>query len=75
MKRIINWFKMEWEIFQYLDSVEVTNGNSPQWKIDEKINQIKGTFVPNKGASRTESPDSDIIINHNGRTKRKFDFK
>ena len=34
----------------------------------------KYTFVPNKKASRTESPDSDLIINHNGRTKRKFDL-
>jgi hypothetical protein len=32
------------------------------------------TFIPNKKVSRTESPDSDLIINHNGRTKRKFDL-
>lgn len=40
-----------------------------------KINtKEKYTFIPNKNASRTESPDSDLIINHNGRTKRKFDL-
>ena len=32
------------------------------------------TFVPNKKVSRTESPDSDLIINHNGRTKIKFNL-
>lgn len=32
------------------------------------------TFAPNKGASRTESPTSDLIINRNGKNKRKFDF-
>lgn len=74
MKKIINRLKMEWEIFQYSDSVEATNGNSPKWKVDEKIEEIKGKFIPNKGASRTESPDSDLIINCNGRTKRKFEF-
>ena len=74
MKKIINWFKMQWAIFQYTDSVEATNGNSPQWKVDEKIKQIKGTFIPNKGASRTESPTSDLTINHKGRTKSKFEF-
>lgn len=72
MKQIINWFKMQWAIFQYTDSVEATNGNSPQWKVDEKIKQIKGTFVPNKGTSRTESPDSDLIIDRNGKRKTKF---
>lgn len=74
MKQIINWFKMQWVIFQYTDSVEATNGNSPQWKVDEKIKQIKGTFIPNKEASRTESPDSDLIIGPNGRRKKKFDL-
>jgi hypothetical protein len=73
MNKIINWLKMEWAVFQYTDSVEATNGNSPQWEVDQKIKEIKRTFIPNKGASRTESPDSDLIINSNGRTKRKFD--
>lgn len=75
MKKIINWFKMQWAIFAYVDSVEATNGNATREQVDKKIEQIKETFIPNKGASRTESPTSDLIINHNGRTKRKFDFK
>jgi hypothetical protein len=33
------------------------------------------TFIPNTGASRTESPQSDLIINHNGKTKRKFGLR
>ena len=41
MKKVINWLKMQWAIFQYTDSVEATNGNSPQWKVDKKIKQIK----------------------------------
>ena len=65
---------MQWVLFQYLDSVEATNGNSPQWIVDKKIKEIKEKFIPNKGASRTESPTSDLIINHNGKTKIKFPF-
>jgi hypothetical protein len=44
MKKIINWFKMQWELFQYLDSIESTNGNSPKWKIDKKVEQIKKKY-------------------------------
>ena len=44
MRKIINWFKMQWEIFQYIESVEATNGNSPNWKVDEKIKQIKKKY-------------------------------
>jgi len=35
---------MEWEIFQYIDSVDATNGNSPNWKVDKKIDQIKQKY-------------------------------
>ena len=50
-----------------------------EWVIEAMIEfanktKEKYTFIPNKGSSRTESPDSDLIINHNGRTKRKFDL-
>lgn len=44
MRKIINWFKMQWEIFQYIESVEATNENSPYWKVDEKIKQIKKKY-------------------------------
>lgn len=44
MRKIINWFKMEWEIFQYIDSVDATNGNSPKRKVDKKIDQIKKKY-------------------------------
>ncbi len=44
MRKIINWFKMQWEMFQYVDSVEATNGNSTQWKVDKKIDQIKEKY-------------------------------
>lgn len=45
-----------------------------RWKYCEDVFKTKEThtFIPNKGVSRTESPDSDLIINHNGKTKRKF---
>lgn len=32
------------------------------------------SFVPNKGASRTESSDSDLIIDRNGKRKTKFNL-
>ncbi len=44
MKKIVNWLKMQWELFQYTDSVEATNENSPQWKVDKKINEIKAKY-------------------------------
>ncbi len=44
MKKIINWLKMQWEIFQYVDSIKATNGNSPQWKVDENIEAIKAKY-------------------------------
>lgn len=48
MKKIINWFKMEWEIFQYLDSVKATNGNATDYQVDEKIKQIKNKYEQQK---------------------------
>jgi hypothetical protein len=35
---------MEWEIFQYLDGVDATNGNSTKWEIYKKVLQIKKKY-------------------------------
>jgi hypothetical protein len=40
---IINLFKMEWEIFQFLDSVAVSNMNNIE--IDKKIKIIKKKYL------------------------------
>lgn len=45
MKRFINWIKMEWEIFQFADSVEANNMTKNQ--IDKKIESIKKTYRNN----------------------------
>jgi hypothetical protein len=63
----------EW--YSYFGSNTFKDGEKVlRWKYCEDVFKTKEThtFIPNKGGSRTESPDSDLIINHNGKTKRKI---
>ena len=41
LNKFKKWMQCQWAIFQYVDSVEATNGNSLQWEVDKKIKQIK----------------------------------
>jgi hypothetical protein len=46
LKKIINRCKMEWELFQLLESVAFLN--MPQWKQEESIKQVKAKYGYNK---------------------------
>ena len=60
----------------YDEEIKVAFGNGYlQGEMDNRNKSIGTTFIPNTGASRTESPDSDLVINRNGRTKTKFNHK
>ena len=41
-KKINNWFKKEWELFQFTDSVDAMNMS--QTEFDKKIEQIKNKY-------------------------------
>ena len=38
MKKLNNWFKMQWELYFFTDSVDAMN--MPQWKFDKEIKKI-----------------------------------
>lgn len=42
MKRIINWWKMEWEIFCFVDSVEAMNLS--KFEVEKQIETIKKKY-------------------------------
>jgi len=46
LKKIINRCKMEWELFQLLESVAFLN--MPQWKQEAVIKQVKAKYGYNK---------------------------
>ena len=46
LKRIINRCKMEWELFQLLESIAFLN--MPLWKQEKAIKQVKAKYGYNK---------------------------
>ena len=40
--RFVNWMKMQWEIFQFVDSVEANS--MLEYQIEEKIKTIKKKY-------------------------------
>ena len=46
LKKIINRCKMEWELFQLLESVAFLN--MPKWKQEAVIKQVKAKYGYNK---------------------------
>ena len=46
LKRIINRCKMEWELFQLLESIAFLN--MPLWKQEQAIKQVKAKYGYNK---------------------------
>jgi hypothetical protein len=46
IKKLINWLKMEWELYALMDSVEFLNISKKEQ--DKLINQIKNKYGGNK---------------------------